>query len=71
MKGIIEFDLPQEKEEFDMACNAQKYACILHDVDQFLRGKIKYETLDEKTYAAYSDVRSSLWQIINQYGVEI
>ncbi len=34
MKGILEFDLPMEQEEFDAAANAGKLSAALFDVRQ-------------------------------------
>ena len=43
MKAILEFDLPKDKEEFEVASRGMDWALLAWDIDQFIRNKIKYE----------------------------
>ena len=43
MKTILEFNLPEDKEEFDTALKGMDWALLVLDIDQFIRNKIKYE----------------------------
>ena len=43
MKAILEFDLPEDKEEFEVASKAMDWSILAWDIDQFIRNKIKYE----------------------------
>ena len=43
MKAILEFGLPEDKEEFDTASRGMDWALLVLDIDQFIRNKIKYE----------------------------
>ena len=43
MKAILEFNLPEDKEEFDVAAKAMDWALVAWDIDDFIRNKIKYE----------------------------
>ena len=43
MKAILEFELPDDKVEFDAASKAMDWALLVWDIDQFIRNKIKYE----------------------------
>ena len=43
MKAILEFNLPEDKEEFDVASRGMDWALLVLDIDQFIRNKIKYE----------------------------
>ena len=43
MKAILEFDLPEDKEEFELASKAMDWALLVLHIDQFIRNKIKYE----------------------------
>jgi len=43
MKAILEFNLPADKEQFDVAAKAMDWAILAWDIDQFIRNKIKYE----------------------------
>ena len=43
MKALLEFNLPEDKEEFDVAAKAMDWALVAWDIDDFIRNKIKYE----------------------------
>ena len=43
MKAILEFNLPEDTEEFEVASKAMDWSILAWDIDQFIRNKIKYE----------------------------
>jgi hypothetical protein len=43
MKAILEFNLPEDQEQFNIAVKAMDWALLAWDIDQFIRNKIKYE----------------------------
>ena len=43
MKAILEFNLPEDKEEHDAASRGMEWALLVWHIDQFIRNKIKYE----------------------------
>ena len=43
MKAILEYNLPEDKEEFDAASKGMDWALVAWDIDQLLRKKLKYE----------------------------
>ena len=44
----LEFTLPEEREEADLAVRAGGYQRVLEDARQFVRSKLKYESLGEE-----------------------
>jgi len=66
MKAILEFNLPEENEEFESASNGWKYKSLLCEFDNFLRNKIKYEDLKDEDYEIYNNVREQLWNLLNE-----
>ena len=42
MKAILEFELPEDNSDFTLANNGFKYWSILSDIDNHLRGVLKY-----------------------------
>jgi hypothetical protein len=44
MKAVIEFNLPEEKFEFDLASNSFPLLKLIDDLDQELRNFLKYGT---------------------------
>ena len=43
MKATLEFNLPEDQEQFNTAAKAIDWALLAWDIDQFIRNKIKYE----------------------------
>ena len=43
MRAILEFDLPEDTEEFAVATKAMDWTLLVLHIDQFIRNKIKYE----------------------------
>ena len=43
MKAILEFNLPADEEQFNVASKSMDWALLVWDIDQFIRNKIKYE----------------------------
>ena len=42
MKATLKYDLPDEKEEFDIAVKSREYYCQLWEIDQHLRSLLKH-----------------------------
>jgi hypothetical protein len=62
MKTTLEFTLPEEQHELDVALEGNKWWSVVHSYDQFLRGKIKYAPDDtpELILAVYDRCRDTL-----------
>jgi hypothetical protein len=73
MKAILEFNLPEDRDDHELAINAGKYYSIIWDIDQFLRNKTKYAeqgTPEPFTRAMY-EVRDELWKLINEHNLDL
>ena len=44
MKAILEFELPEDQEEYQYAVNAPKIYLALWDIKQLIRSKLKYNS---------------------------
>ena len=66
MKATLEFNLPEEQEEFNHATNGFNYYMALVEMDQWLRAEYKYND-NEEMY----EVREKLRQIILENNVKI
>jgi len=58
MKAILEFDLPEDKDDLNQARNGNAYWCILWGLEQFLRRKVHkgehdYKSADEALKAVW------------------
>jgi hypothetical protein len=65
MKAILEFELPEDNQDFRLATKASAMYSTLWELDQFLRAEIKYagrEQLDE--------VRDKLRELMNNNHID-
>lgn len=61
MKSTLEFTLPEEREELDLALNAGKMACVISDLDNWLRSLQKYQ---DKDTVSVEEVREELHRLM-------
>ena len=66
MKATLEYNLPEEQEDFNHATNGFNYYMALVEMDQWLRAEYKYNN-NEEMY----EVREKLRQIILDNNVKI
>ena len=66
MKATLEFNLPEDKDDFDFATNGLNYYLALCEFDNWLRSEYKYNDKEEM-YA----VREKLNYFINENNVTI
>jgi len=70
MKAILEFNLPEEDEEFKQAVKAGDMHCAIFEFSQYLRKKLKYEDLSEQETKTYENVQAEFLGILEEYNVE-
>ena len=56
MKAILEFELPEDKEEFDAASKGMDWAIVAWDIDQYIRNRLKYQTEKLDTLSAKKEL---------------
>lgn len=66
MKATLEFNLPEEKDEYDFANNGLNYYLTLVEFDHWLRSEYKYNG-NEAMY----EVREKLQEFINDNNIKI
>ena len=71
MKAVLEFNLPEEKHEFDNATQGSKMRSVLWDFDQWLRSKTKYEDLTDEQYQVYQGCRDHLRTLLYEENLDI
>lgn len=71
-KATIEYNLPEEQDDFELATNAGKYYAILFDLDQYLRNFVKYPSDKEDPILTdtMAKVRDELWKLMNSYNLD-
>ena len=71
MKAKLEFNLPEDKDEFNVASKAMDWALIAWDIEQQCRDWIKYENHEFKTIEeALQGVRDMIQDVMDENGVQ-
>lgn len=66
MKATLEFNLPEEAEDYDAAVAGPAYLSILQDLDNFLRSQLKHnDELSDDERRAYDKVRSDIYERVD------
>ena len=73
MKAILEFNLPDDNQEYNLANNALNFWRVLHQLDKDLRTKTKYaaDDLSADKYDAYQEVRDMLHELMTDNNVSL
>ena len=71
MKATLEFNLPEDDHEFQMAIGGSKFHSVLWDMDQYLRGKIRYapDDMSEEVLNTWQHCREQLHEFMGSYNV--
>ncbi len=71
MKATIEFNLPEDQENYKHHNKAFDYFCVIVEFDELLRQKIKYSELQESEYTLLEDTREELRQMLFERGINL
>ena len=73
MKAILEFELPEDKEEFDAASKGMDWAIVAWDIDQYIRNRLKYQSEKLDTSSAKEELellRNELHELMEESGLQ-
>jgi hypothetical protein len=68
-KVTIEFDSIEDKEEMEMCLNGMKWYLLAWELDQYLRGRLKYEPMSDKEYEMLQQTRDKLHELRSEEGL--
>jgi hypothetical protein len=71
MQAQLTFNLPDDQEEYELCNKAQDMSYALHQIQQYLRSKVKYETHDEKKWEAYDEIYQQFYVILNEHDIKL
>lgn len=71
MKATIEFNLPEEEREHMRMLKSLDLVLAITQMDNYLRGKVKYEELNEDVYNAFVSAREKLHSILNEHNINL
>ena len=65
-KAILEFNLPEDEEQFMLAVKGRDMILVLYELDQHLRSETKYapDTMSQEVYDALVQVRKTLNELM-------
>lgn len=58
--ATLTFNIPEERQEFEMACKGSEWQGVVFDVDKYLRDKLKYGKLSTGASDTLEDFRTYL-----------
>jgi hypothetical protein len=72
MKAILEFNLPEDKVDFDLALQGSDWKHVCWEMDQLLRKHLKYnEDLKEDEVKMLQYVRDEFWKFMNENNLDL
>ena len=73
MKAIIEFELPEDQEEYEMANNASKMYTALWDIRQLFRSTLKYNPagLNDEQLEQWEAMRGDFFDILDNNDLKL
>lgn len=73
MKATLEFNLPEDQQEFNLATNGMNLWNVLWDMDQYLRSHTKYapDDMPQEKYDAYLEIRTKLMELMSDNNVSL
>jgi|TARA_Y100000034_G_scaffold90905_1_gene109571 hypothetical protein len=69
MKAILEFELPEDKENFNTASRGMDWALVVWDMDQMMHKKIKYSELTDDTRKEIENLRLTMSDMLINRGL--
>lgn len=72
MKAMLEFNLPEDKHEWDNAVKADAMYAALWDLSQELRTMCKYQTFEtNEEYAIVEAIRDKFYDILSENNINL
>lgn len=73
MKAILEFNLPEDNDDFDMAVKGVKYFIALDEIRNRLRNILKYNSdhFNEQELELIEKAQKEFFEILEEVGIEI
>ena len=72
MKATLEFNLPEDKHEWDNAVRSDAMYAALWDISQELRTMWKYkEYKTEEEFAIVDSIRDKFYEILNEHSINL
>ena len=72
MKAILEFNLPEDKVDFDLATKAYSWWNVCWQMEQYFRKEIKYnDSLSEEQLLVLEELQMEFYGFMNENNVDL
>ena len=71
MKAILEFNLPEDQHEYDIATQAPRLQSFLWDFSQQLRSWYKYHNDFTDSNDALEKIREEFYRLLNTHNIDM
>jgi hypothetical protein len=71
MKAILEFNLPDDQEYWDMAVKAREMAYALNDIRNYLRSRVKYEEMPADKWETCDEIYQEFFRLLEQNNIKL
>lgn len=71
MKAILQFDLPEDQNDYEIAVQAPKVQSFIWDFSQQLRAWQKYRHDFKNADDALDQIREEFYRLINEHNINI
>jgi hypothetical protein len=71
MKAILEFNLPDDQEYYELCNKAQDMYHALNDVRNYLRGKVKYEEMPADKWELCDEIYQEFYRLLEQNDIKL
>jgi len=71
MKAILEFNLPEDQHDFELAAQGGSMYSALWDISQELRQMTKYEELSYEEWKIAERIRVKFYEILDEHSIKL
>lgn len=71
MRGILEFSLPEDTEEFETSQNGWKYKSCLIQLSEYLRKKYKHVDASQDKRDELNSIKDRFFEILRENEVDL
>ena len=71
MTATLTFQLPEEADDLDLARKGADWRSLVEDLDNYLRGRLKYEDLPPDADKALDEARQKLHEFLAERGLSL
>lgn len=73
MKATLEFNLPDDQDQFELATNALKWMSFVHEYAEYLRTEYKYNEhkYTDEQYKVLEQVREKFYEMLDEGGLSL